>query len=197
MIAQFRRGCQRGAAEQLQHPSLHGAARPDERSTKARAICCFARRRRCFAPSCLLSRRCDQPHVFVLLSGHSSAGQAALSDRLQHQRQLRRLGGLSEEEYEASKQDLIETTLDALEQVRSQLSPANRPCRSGDAEDVRALHQAPRAAPALAPSSKGWPSAAPCRSKSAVCTTPGSRGIIMSRLAGSDQLRRDRGQRRR
>ena len=58
--------------------------------------------------------RRHQPHLFVLLPA-DPARRGPLPDRLQHQRQLRAIGpSCRADDYEASKHDLIETTLDAL-----------------------------------------------------------------------------------
>ena len=129
--------------------------------------------------------RRHQPHLFVLLPAHA-AGQRPLADRLQHQRQLRRLGQpASQEEYEASKRDLIETTLDALDNyvpdIREQLDHAE----ASTPAHLSSITPSTCKAPASAPSSKAWPSAGQFRSRSAGLYHAGSVGIIMSGWLGA------------
>ena len=70
---------------------VYMAFKPGVDSTKAWAICCSARPLPLFRTELLLSRDSHQPDLLVLLSAHP-ARQRSLADRLEHQRQLRRLG---------------------------------------------------------------------------------------------------------
>ncbi len=92
---------------------------------------------------------------------------------------------LSPEDYEASKHDLVETTLDGTGQIHSRHSREARPCRGLDAADVPALHASTWKGPASARSSKGWPSAARFPQQIAGLFHAGSVGIIMSGWLGA------------
>ena len=84
---------------------VYMALKPDERIDESTGDLLFSSTAPLFRTELLLEPRHHQPHVFVLLPAHAARGPAAVPDRLQHERQLRRLGRAStEEEYEASKQ---------------------------------------------------------------------------------------------
>ena len=74
-----------------QQPGLHGAEAGRARSTRALGDLCSARRRRCFAPSCCLSRDVTSRTYSFYYPAHP-AGQRSLLDRVEHERQLRGLG---------------------------------------------------------------------------------------------------------
>ena len=135
-----------GAAEQLQHPGLHGseAGRAIDESP---AICCSARTAPGFAPNLLLEPRHHQPHLFVLLPANPPGRPAAMPDRLQHQRPLRRLGRpCRRKSTRPSKQELCETTLDALEKYVPNIRERIDHVEASTPVTFRALHPAHRGA---------------------------------------------------
>ena len=102
---------------------------------------------------------------------------------------------LSPEDYEAGKRDLIENTLDALEQIRARPPLESRLRRGRHAADLRAIHFAPRRGQ-LRHEIRGLgrqPGIARTHRRIVSCR---KRGHYHVRLAGGRQLRRDRGQRR-
>ncbi len=79
------------AAEQLQHAGLHGAEAGRSDRREPAATCCSVPRRRCSAPSLLLSRDITS-RTYSFYYPRTRPGSEPVADRLQHQRQLRRLG---------------------------------------------------------------------------------------------------------
>ena len=173
------------AAQQFQHAGLHGAqaGRADRRIDGRPAV---QLDRAAVSHRAAAEPRHHQPHVFVLLPADAARRPAAVPDRLQHERQLRRLGeALNDEEYEASKRDLDRNDARRARQVRAERPRADRPRRGLDAGDVPALHASTSTAPASARSSKAWPSAAALPQQIAGLYHAGSVGIIMSGWLGA------------
>ena len=84
---------EQAAAVRLNNSScqVYMALKPGEMIDESCGDLLFSSTAPLFRTDLLLEPRCDQPHVFVLLSAHA-AGEQSLPGRVEHQRQLRRLG---------------------------------------------------------------------------------------------------------
>ena len=140
--------------------------------------------------------RRHQPHVFVLLSAHA-AGQRSLADRVEHQRQLRRLGQPVAGRVRGQQARPGRNDARRPGEIRSRHSRANsttpklrRRCTFQHYTQARAggqlRHQVRRA---------GRQPGHSAANRRAVSRR--QRGHHHVGLAGGDELRRDRGQRRR
>ena len=129
--------------------------------------------------------RHHQPHLFVLLSADPARAATAALIVASTNANYDDWAELSQEDYEASKQDLIETTLDAVEKYVPDIRGEARLRRGRHAADLRALHASTWAAPASARSSRAWPSAGRLPEQIAGLYHAGSVGIIMSGWLGA------------
>ncbi len=161
--SQIRRRRPGRAAQQFELPGLHGAeAGRRARRKPGRPAVQF---HGAGLPDRLAAEpRHHQPHLFVLLPAHP-AGQQSLADRVEHQRQLSRLGrsvarGLRGQQARSGRNhDRGPVEIRPARFATSSTMPKPRP-RSPSATTRSTSKE-----PVSAPSSRGWPSAAPCPSR--------------------------------
>ena len=159
------------AAEQFQHPGLHGpqAGRAIDEST---GDLLFSSTAPLFRTELLLSRDITSRTYSFYYPRTRPEGRPRCLIVSSTNANYDDWAELAEEDYEASKRDLVETTLDALDKyvpdIREQLDHVE----ASTPRDVPALHASTSTGRASARSSKAWPSAGRCRSRSPGCTTP-------------------------
>ena len=136
--------CRRGpgrAAEQFELPGLHGAASRASSSTKAWAICLFSSTAPAFQTDWLLSRDVtSRTYSFYYPRTRPGSNRSLIVSSTNAN--YRDWADLSPEDYEASKRDLVETTIDGPGEIHSQHPRHSRPCRSLDAAHLPPLHAA-------------------------------------------------------
>ena len=168
-----RRRRPRRAAEQLQHAGLHGAqaGRADRR--ERRAICCSASTAPLFRTELLLSRDITSRTYSFYYPRTRPAGPAAClivsstNANYEDWAELcrRRLRG---EQAGPDRNDARRTSTSTCPNIRERLDHVE----AVDAADVSSTTRSTSQGRASARSSKAWPSAGPCPSRSAGCTTP-------------------------
>jgi len=142
----------------------------------------------CFAPMLLLSRDITS-RTYSFYYPRCRPGAKPLADRLEHHARYADLANLRARTTKPANATWSETTLVRAGTLHSRHSREARSCRGLHSLVPFATTPSTWKAPASAPSSKGWQSVARYPSRSAACFHAGSVGIIMSGLAGSDELR--------
>lgn len=172
---------------------VYMALKPDETIDESTGDLLFSSTAPVSQTDLLLSRDITSRTFSFYYPADPAPGTPALPDRLQHERPLRRLTGRRGGVRSGQKQDLCETTLDALDKYVPKRRRAGRPRRGLDAADVQALHAAHRGGELRheVRRPRGEPGHPAAGQRPVPCW---ERRHHHERLAGGDELRRDCGE---